>query len=1027
MSDHIEEYLRQVINNPDINKWDTPYTHLDVKEPLLMSMRPWDKRGGRDERDVEDVVVQEGRLIISGASGMGKTTTLKWLTIVYAEKYLEDAERQVPLYVELAGFEGGSFYDHALTYAKENGLKEGDFKGLLDGGRLALFIDGLDLLESSKDFEPAIEIRKFMSNNPGCKFVLSSRPGLFEGFKSRCKVSEFVELSDPKIKEYIHKYLVDVDNADTLIRRIFDRRNERLKLLCRNPMLLHLVTELQENDRIADDRAGIYRESVEGIIRHYQKKGKILLSDGQLVRDVLKELAFSMQTGNTVRLDYGSALDVVVLCGDPERYGGTNARQVLKDCFGLGFLRKVGDKVEFEFHQSFQEYFAAVKLKEVFEHGCDISESFSHPRWEDTLVFLSEITERYDELFDDVIGADEIFLAAKLALRVDDRRVENLCARLLDRIDSEFELERNMAVGSFAYIGDRAVELLIDLLKDDYSWVRSWAATILRRSGSEKAVELLIGALKDMDSKVRSEAVNVLGKIGSEKAVEPLIDALKDVDKWVRMCAVIALWKIGGERAVESLTDAQNNDDLLVRSWAAMALGGINAEKSVEPIPIVELDDGDSLMQREAVMTLWKVGDEKSVELLIDVLKGDDSLVRWTATEALKSLCGPMHREKLEPLLESENIDVASATFEILHSIKLKEQEKIKIFKELKYLLRWDDIPENDSDRLLKYLIEDHDIAWAERAKIRKSDGKTLIISKDKNSAEIKIDERGEKSTLKLSDGRTCDLNVRTKKAKSVYTTLSVAKDAEEMFMDRHIGALVEHLKHIPDSFTIVDYGCGKGAFLCVMKNLEVELGKIHYIGVDSSRGNLYIAGRTAEEYGIADKLNSCRFMKSDKFLNESFNIDHVFFVHVLHEIPLKDLPNILVNLFSRVKAGSIITILEQMRLVEPERDFVTWNADDFNKLFSEFAKVSPYPYHTKNGNELITVGLKRLDTDVDLKSMRERCLKVYEHKKKRVGKERASSDLNERDRQYLSELYANICVQIDEIDEYQNSVTVGG
>ena len=51
---------------------------------------------------------------------------------------------------------------------------------------------------------------------------------------------------------------------------------------------------------------------------------------------------------------------------------------------------------------------------------------------------------------------------------------------------------------------------------------------------------------------------------------------------------------------------------------------------------------------------------------------------------------------------------------------------------------------------------------WAEKAKISKSDDcKTILISTDENSAEIKIDEEKEKATLKIGDGRTHDLTVK--------------------------------------------------------------------------------------------------------------------------------------------------------------------------------------------------------------------------------------------------------------------------
>jgi len=912
MPDYTEEYLRQIMDDRDFNQWDTQYTHLDVKKPILMSVRLQDGRGGRDKLGVEDIVAQEKRLIISGASGMGKTTTLKWLTLVYAENYLEGAELLVPLYVDLGRFNRGMFYDHALMIAHENGLEEANFKERLNGGKLAIFLDGLDLLGGSGDFEPVVEIQNFMSEFSRCKFVLSSRPGFFEGFKSICKVSELVELDDPKIKGYIHKYLGEGDKADALISRIFDSRNEQLKLLCKNPMMLHLVIWLQENDRIADDRAGIYRESVEGIITHYRGKSKTLSSNEQLVRDVLKELAFSMQKENTVRLDHGSALDVAGSCTAHKRYEEVSAERVLEDCFRLGVLHKDGDEVYFGFHQSFQEYFAAVKLKEIFEYGYDISESFSHPKWEDTLIFLSEITERPDELFDDVIDADKVFLAAKLALHVDDRRVENLCARLLDMVDSESDPDNGTAWDSFINIGDRAADTLVGLLGDEMIA----AALTLNDMGDKRGVDALIDALKDKDGYspwMRSDMVDILGDIGDGRAVDVLIAALKDDNPGVRIGAADALWYIGDKRAVDALINALKDDDPWVRIYAAWALEGIGVEKTVVP-------------------------------LIVDALKDADTLLRSEAAEAPKPICKPIHKEKLEPLVESGRENVGRVA---LHSIELKEPGKIEIFKELK---------------------------------------------EKPTHAEVKSD----------------------------YTTPSGVKNAGDMLTDAHLGALIDRLKLVRDSIVVVDYGCGKGALLGRMKEIERELGKIHYIGVDISRGNRYLAGITAKRCGVTDKLKSCDFMNPDDFFRKAVDIDHVFFSHVLHEICLKYLPEILYNLLAKMKAGSRITILEQAILLEPERDFVTWNADDFDMLFSGFAEVSSRPYQTGRGHELISVDIERLNTDVSLESMRERCLEVYEHKKERVGKERKSSDLSEAERGYLSELYANI---VEQMDEYQKSI----
>ena len=78
------------------------------------------------------------------------------------------------------------------------------------------------------------------------------------------------------------------------------------------------------------------------------------------------------------------------------------------------------------------------------------------------------------------------------------------------------------------------------------------------------------------------------------------------------------------------------------------------------------------------------------------------------------------------------------------------------------YLFSWENVPGDDSDRLLRFLVDDLDIDWAENAEIHKSDdGKTIRIFKVENSAEIKIDEEQEKAILKISDGGIHDLKVK--------------------------------------------------------------------------------------------------------------------------------------------------------------------------------------------------------------------------------------------------------------------------
>jgi predicted ATP-binding protein involved in virulence len=109
--------------------------------------------------------------------------------------------------------------------------------------------------------------------------------------------------------------------------------------------------------------------------------------------------------------------------------------------------------------------------------------------------------------------------------------------------------------------------------------------------------------------------------------------------------------------------------------------------------------------------------------------------------------------------------------------------------KKSKYLFCWDNAPRGDINRLLRFLVDDLDIDWAENVKIHKSDdGKTIRIFKDGNSAEIKIDEENEKATLKISDGRSHGLKVKKENGKlNIYTTNFVSCDLERNNVEKVI------------------------------------------------------------------------------------------------------------------------------------------------------------------------------------------------------------------------------------------------
>ncbi len=84
-------------------------------------------------------------------------------------------------------------------------------------------------------------------------------------------------------------------------------------------------------------------------------------------------------------------------------------------------------------------------------------------------------------------------------------------------------------------------------------------------------------------------------------------------------------------------------------------------------------------------------------------------------------------------------------------------------------LFSWDNVTENDSEELIRYLIDEFGIKWVKDAEIIKldnDDSKTIRIFKDENSVEIRIDEKAGKAILITSDFRTRYLKAKNENGK---------------------------------------------------------------------------------------------------------------------------------------------------------------------------------------------------------------------------------------------------------------------
>ena len=229
-----------------------------------------------------------------------------------------------------------------------------------------------------------------------------------------------------------------------------------------------------------------------------------------------------------------------------------------------------------------------------------------------------------------------------LANTGDSRAVAPLITALQDKSESV----RGCALQGLKDIGPPAVPLLIIALKNPNRRVRRKASCVidnigykLKDIGDFRAVEPLIDALKDPTSAVRSHSVTALGKIGGPQALPPVISALKTeavrsaLDIGVCYRAIEALHRLG-QTAAECLISALKHPDKAIRRKAATLLGKTGEAGAVDLL-IVALNDKHPRVRSRAAHALGRVGNPAAVAPLTVALKDTEPNVRINALHAL--------------------------------------------------------------------------------------------------------------------------------------------------------------------------------------------------------------------------------------------------------------------------------------------------------------------------------------------------------------------------------------------------------
>jgi len=575
---------------------------------------------------IDEALRETKRMVILGDPGTGKTTMLKYLTVICAEgRAVEELGLQgsdgrcpLPIFLSLREFAAEAarrqsdytILDGIYTHAHEHlllHLEPGFFEAALAAGCALVCLDGLDEVWSAAERKMFCDaVKALAARYPQSRYVVTSRVVGYEDApldRSEFSHHTVLPLSDEDIWAFVEKWYCQrehdpIERAQkikSLIETI--EREPHIQTLARNPLLLTIIALVHRIEAdLPHERVKLYDKCVTALVDTWDEVKGLTIADRRRPayryrRRLLEQLAYALHTRaerpgevQTIREGDLELLVAGFLVANPRLEFDKDPDGAREE--GRAFIRlargRTGMLVErgagvFAFpHLTFEEYLTACDIeKRCTPDGekalwSEIKDRLHDPHWREVILLLLGSLSQYEDLPSELVGC-----ILKAGTRDKFERVLHrhlyLAARVLgDRVDVTSALRRQIA------------EALVRIVRDAPFWEREDAIAVLPRlSGNAFLEDGLLALARDaqLGAAVRSKAASALGQLGRvEQATEVLLALAQDAQLAanVRSEAARSLGQLGrAEEAAEVLLAlAQDTDvDASVRSASASALG----------------------------------------------------------------------------------------------------------------------------------------------------------------------------------------------------------------------------------------------------------------------------------------------------------------------------------------------------------------------------------------------------------------------------------------------------------------------
>jgi HEAT repeat protein len=717
---------------------------------LFEEQKEWAMRDQSAPRiPAQTVINNQKKAVVLGAPGSGKTMLASYFALMLCQGNpsqigLSAEDEYLPVIVRIRDWilqPQMGLLEYLISNAESNlsckELPTGFFEHWLDRGKALILLDGLDeVVDEAQRRKVAEQIETFLHQYQDNPAVITSRPA---GYRwDFFNLDEFPHYTlesfdDKQVATFIDHWYDSRLKDDTAqaARRKADlqsafARNERIRLLAKNPLLLTIITLIHRyGGELPKQRCELYEAAVKTLlikwdsgkeIKRYEQDLIYLKQDDLLY--ILKKLAYWIHTkGSVGETEGGTIIKKNDLIGQLRKEIQARTKREFDEAEEeakrfidfirqrTGLLNEQGQDRYAFVHKTFQEYLTAEEIYYLANREDDTNIILDHFRahlhdqhWREVLLLLVSRLEGHKARkaiqtilnakseYEQWLHRDLLFAGWCLTEDPADLKdvAEDLVGEILDRligfkVDRSFWTRNKISAEVTKILhcfGETTVEKSV-WTKLRASEDRIDCFEILKFQaafGQEtEAIDTLLFLLDHQDSYVRLNAAAELGRSGkaSKSVVNRLLSLLSDEDSDVRYSAAQALgWlECSSMEVMSSLRPLLRDERPNIRSSMAVALGesGNDSEKVMSDLLLL-LRDENSDVRYSAAGALGNLGNPNSkvVDGLRSLLHDEISEVRFIAIAAL----GWLGNESMEvlssllPMLANENADMRAHVVE---------------------------------------------------------------------------------------------------------------------------------------------------------------------------------------------------------------------------------------------------------------------------------------------------------------------------------------------------------------------------